>query len=166
MNNVEEQLWNYIDGACSADERKAIELLIAQDAAYRNKYQELLSFNQELVKMEIDEPSMAFTYNVMEGIRAEHAQKPLKAAINKRIIWAVTGFFVFTIALMLIYILSSVHLTTSTGFTVQLPANFKIPDVKGYLNGPVIKAFLFFDVILGLFLGDAILRRRKVSKQL
>ena len=29
MNNIEEQLWNYIDGSCAADERSAISKLIA-----------------------------------------------------------------------------------------------------------------------------------------
>mgnify|MGYP001551460018 FL=1 len=83
MNTMEEKLWNYIDGSCTADEKKAIDILIAQDEAYRRNYDELLALNQEFSKMELDEPSMAFTYNVMEGIRAEHARQPLKASIDK-----------------------------------------------------------------------------------
>jgi len=102
MNTIEERLWNYIDGTCSEVDRKAVDILIAQDEVYRRKYQELLALNQAFSKMELDEPSMAFTYNVMEAIRAEHAQQPLKAGINKRIIKSISGFFIVSIALLLI----------------------------------------------------------------
>src|SRR5258708_704095 len=109
MNTVEERLWNYIDGSCSDEEKKAIDILIARDEVYMRKYEELLALNREFSKMELDEPSMAFTYNVMEVIRAEHAQNPLKAGINKSIIKGIAGFFILTILVMLIFVLSTVH---------------------------------------------------------
>ncbi len=164
MNKIEERLWNYIDGTCSEDEQKAISILIEQDEAYRLKYEELIALNQQFSKMEMDEPSMAFTYNVMEGIRAEYAQKPLKAMIDKRIIKGITFFFIFTILLLMIYVLSTVHLSGSS-LAVHLPNSVKLPEMKNYFTGPVIKGFLFFDVVLGLFLFDAYLRKRSVSKQ-
>lgn len=166
MNAIEEKLWNYIDGTCSADERKAIDLLIAQDEVYRRKYEELLALNQEFSKMETEEPSMAFTYNVMEGIRAEQALKPLKAGINKNIIKGIAGFFIFTIAILVIFVLSTVHLS-SANISVHMPGSLKLPDMKNYFSGRgVLEGFLFFDVVLGLFLFDAYLRKRSVSKQL
>jgi len=165
MNKMEERLWSYIDGSCSEDEQKAVSILIAQDEAYRLKYEELMAFNRQLSKMEMDEPSMAFTYNVMEDIRAEYAQKPLKAMIDKRIIKGIFLFFIFTILLLLIYSLATVHLSgTKSG--MHLPDSVKLPDIKKYFTAPVIKGFLFFDVVLGLFLFDAYLRKRSVSKQL
>jgi hypothetical protein len=165
MNTIEERLWNYIDGTCSADEQKAIDMLIAQDEVYRRKYEELVNLNQQFSKMELEEPSMAFTYNVMEGIRAEHALKPLKAGINKKIIRSITIFFVVSILLMVILTLSNLHLSTATS-TGQLVGSMKLPDLKNYFTAPVIKGFLFFDVVLGLFLFDAYLRKKSVSKQL
>ncbi|MDB5130998.1 MAG: hypothetical protein JWR02_747, partial [Mucilaginibacter sp.] len=89
MNNIEEKLWEYIDDRCTPDERAAISALIAGDEPVRFKYNQLLSLNQEFSAMELDEPPMAFTYNVMEGIRTGEAQKPLKAAINKHIIMGI-----------------------------------------------------------------------------
>ena len=79
MNTIEEKLWNYIDGSCTPAEQEAIRLLIEQDEMYRLKYRELLALNSDLPAMEMDEPSMAFTYNVMEGIRKEQALKPLES---------------------------------------------------------------------------------------
>ena len=164
MNTMEEKLWNYFDGTCSEEEKKAIDILIAQDEVYRRKYQELLALNQEFSKMELDEPPMAFTYNVMETIRAEHAQQPLKAAIDKRIIKGISGFFIVSILLLIIYVLSTMRLT-SANVSVHLPDSLKLPDIKNYLSKPVLEGFLFFDVVLGLFLLDAYLRKKSVSKQ-
>jgi hypothetical protein len=170
MNNIEETLWNYIDGNCPADEQKAISLLIASDEAYRLKYQELLSLNQQFAAMELDEPSMAFTYNIMETIRTENAQAPLKAAINKRIIAGIAAFFVFTIAILVIYTMANVNWSIGNislninPSALKVPAGLKLPEVKSYLSGPVIHAFLFFDVVLGLFLFDTYLRKRNFSK--
>jgi hypothetical protein len=169
MNKMEERLWNYIDGTCSEEEQKAIDILIAQDEVYRRKYQELLGLNQEFAKMELDEPSMAFTYNVMEGIRAEIAQKPLKAGIDKRIIKGIAGFFILTIVLLVVYVLSTLRLGAGSfdvTFSGHLPDSLKMPDLKNIFSAPVIKGFLYFDLVLGLFLFDAYLRKRKVSKQL
>lgn len=162
MNTVEERLWSYIDGACDEEERKAIDMLIATDEAYKHKFEELLSLDHEFSAMEPDEPSMGFTYKVMEGIREEYARQPLKAAINKRIIRGIGGFFVVTILLLVIIVLSTLHLTP-VSFSVHLPASLKLPGVQNYLNGPVLYGFIFFDVIFGMFLLDAYLRRRKTS---
>lgn len=163
MNNIEERLWNYIDGNCIADEQKAIAQLIATDELYRSRYQELISFNEQLIKMDTDEPSMAFTYNVMESIRAEYAQQPLKAAINKNIIRVVAAFFVFSIVLLLVYVLSSVQFSAGN-VSFKIPVEIKVSDVKNVFNESVLKAFLLLDLVLGLFLADAFIRRRKLAK--
>lgn len=164
MNKIEEKLWNYIDGSCSEEDRKAIEVLIARDEVYKRKYEELLTLNQEFSKMETDEPPMTFTYKVMEAIRAEHAQQPLKAGINKRIIKGISGFFIVSIALLLILAILNVR-TGTANISVHLPDSLRLPDIKNYLSKPVLEGFLFFDIVLGLFLFDAWLRRKNVSKQ-
>src|ERR1700744_1090875 len=149
MNTVEEKLWNYIDGTCSEEEQKAIGTLIAQDETYKRKYEELLALNQEFFKMELDEPPMAFTYNVMEGIRAEHAQQPLKSAINKRIIKGIGIFFIVTITLALLFAMSNIHLSSSgnkLGAT-SLDINIHLPNIKNYFTPGVIEGFLFFDEV-------------------
>jgi hypothetical protein len=164
MNTIEERLWSYIDGTCTEEEHKAIDMLITNDEAYRSKFEELLSLDQQLAKMEADEPSMGFTYKVMESIRTEYAQQPLKAAINKRIIKGIGGFFILTILLLLIFVLSTMHLTP-VSFSVHLPDSLKVPDIKSLLSSPVVKGFFFFDVVLLLFLLDSLLRRKSLSKQ-
>jgi anti-sigma factor RsiW len=163
-NNIEEKLWEYIDGNCTADEQKAISSLIASDETYRLKYQELVNFNNQLSAMELDEPPMAFTYNVIEAIRTEQAQQPLKAAVNKRIIRGIGLFFVITIAALLVFVLANINWSSIGASSVDV--NVKLPKIINYLTRPVIQGFLFFDLILGLFLFDHYLRKKNIVKEL
>jgi len=163
MNNIEEQLWNYIDGTCTANEQQAISKLIAGDEAVRLKYNELLALNSEFATIELDEPSMAFTYNVIESIRAEQAQVPLKAAINKRIIMGIAIFFVLTLTGFLVYAFTKVDFASmgTVGIAIKVPANLKVPEVSTHFSKLLVEGFMFFDLVLGLFLFDAYLRRKK-----
>ncbi|WP_295793376.1 hypothetical protein [Mucilaginibacter sp.] len=163
MNNIEEKLWNYIDGTCTADEQSAINKLIASDEAVRLKYKELLALNREFATMELDEPSMAFTYNVIEAIRTEQALVPLKAAINKRIVMGIALFFVITLTGFLVFAFTKMNFASmgTADILPKVPANFKMPEVSMHFSKPLVEGFMFFDVVLGLFLFDAYLRRKK-----
>jgi hypothetical protein len=165
MNEIEEKLWNYIDGTCTPAEQEATARLIAQDELYAKKYQELLALNQEFATMELDEPPMAFTYNVMETIRTENAMQPLKAAIDKRIIKGIAIFFMLTIVALLVMAFSSIDIS-GVKLNITMPASIKLPSTNGILGSAFMKWFLIFDVVLALFLTDAYLRRRKTTKQL
>ena len=164
MNSIEEKLWNYIDGTCTNDEQQAIARLIEQDETYRFKYHELLGFNQEIMALEPDEPSMAFTFNVIEQIRAEQTLKPLKATIDNRIIKGIGAFFLLTILAMLLYIISSVNWSAGSGISLQVPS-IKLPELKNIFTGPFLKGFLLFDVMIALVLYDAWRRKRNILKQ-
>ena len=162
MNNIEEKLWDYIDGNCSADEQKTISSLIASDETYRLKYKELLTLNNQLSAMELDEPPMAFTYNVIEAIRTEQAQQPLKAAVNKRIIRGIGLFFLITIPALLVFVIANINWSPISSSAIDI----KLPQFKNYLTRPIIEGFLFFDVVLGLFLFDNYLRKKNLVKEL
>jgi len=162
MNNIEEKLWNYIDGSVSAGEQQAISLLIEQDEVYRKKYHELLALNAEFAAIELDEPSMAFTYNVMESIRNENALIPLKSRINNNIIKAIGLFFVLTISAMLIIALSSIN--WSAGTATAAPVKFTLPDFSHYLSSPLMQGFWFLDLVLALYIFDTYLRKKNHTK--
>jgi hypothetical protein len=162
MNNMEEKLWDYIDGNCPPGELESISRLIKRDKAYQDKYLELLALNREIAAMELEEPPMAFTYNVMETIRAEHAKQPLKAVVNTHIIKGIAAFFVLTIGALLIYMLTSVKWTAGG---VGTPIVAKLPDVKIFFGGAALKGFLFLNTVLALFLIDSLLRKRTGLKQ-
>lgn len=163
MNSIEEKLWNYIDGTLPVAEQQAVALLIEQDDVYRAKYNELLKLNCEFSAIDLDEPPMAFTYNVMEAIRTEYALKPLKATINKRIITGIAAFFICTIAALLFYVLSTINWSAGSS-DFKIPINIKASQLSSYFTSPVVKAFLFFDVVMGLFVLDNYLRRKTTAK--
>ncbi len=160
MNNMEEKLWNYIDGHCTPPEQKAIAHLIDTDATVGAKYLELLNLNQEMVSMDLEEPPMAFTYNVMEAIRAENARTPLKAAVNKRIIRGIAVFFIVTLAGLLLLAFANVK-WPAQALPVNLTAQFKMPAINAGKAKVVVQTFVFFDVMLGLYIFDAWLRGKK-----
>jgi len=168
MNVIEEKLWNYIDGTCSPEEQQAISILIGTDAVYKQKYNELLQLNADFGKMELDEPSMAFTYNVMEAIRTENALKPLKSAVDKRIIWGIGGFFVLTITALLVFVLASLNWhQTGHVSTFELPkVDFAMPNVGDLFNGNIMRGFILFDLVLALFVLDTFLRKKLNSKSI
>jgi len=166
MSSMEEKLWNYIDGSCTPEEQKAIAQLIEQDEVYRRKYEELLQLSAEFSAIELDEPPMAFTYNVMEAIRTENAQQPLKAAINKRIIKGIGFFFVFTISAILIFVLASIHWSAGAAAVDVRVSPSLVQTLKKMVSGPAMQVFLFFDVVLALYLFDGYLRKRSGRKLL
>lgn len=161
MKNIEEELWNYLDGLGSEQERERISQLIATDKAYQQQYEELLSFNKELESMELDVPPMAFTYNVMETIRTEEASKPLKAAIDNRIIKGITLFFIVSILALVGMALATTNWNSVTAGGLKMPADLHLPSLKNIFNNTALKGFVFFDTVLALYLFDGYLRRRK-----
>ena len=162
MNTAEEKLWNFIDGTCTPAEREAIELQIAQDAAFAAKYHELFALNSEFAMMELDEPPMAFTYNVMESIRKEHAAVPLKASINNNIIRGIGLFFVLMISAMLIFAISQMRFSGGTSNSMAI--KFSLPNFSSLFSGPVMQVFWFLDIVLGLYLFDNYLRKKRFAK--
>jgi anti-sigma factor RsiW len=167
MNTIEEKLWNYIDGTCTPTEQDAIARLIEQDEVYGKKYAELLALNAEFAYIELDEPSMAFSYNVMEAIRAEKVLTPLKATINKKIILGIAAFFVLSILVLLGFVFSNVQVSGNvfSAISIKLPDSIKVPNASSLFNKTFMKGFFVFDVILALFLTDSYLRRKKAAKE-
>jgi hypothetical protein len=83
--------------------------------------------------------------------------------IDKRIIFGIAAFFLFTITALLVF-----YFIRSTGLRM---AGFKMPeftmpsiDTGKYLNSTYINIFFFVDIIIGLYLFDGFLRKRLNSK--
>ncbi|WP_214227300.1 hypothetical protein [Pedobacter sp. B4-66] len=119
--------------------------------------------DEELTKilrdMELEEPSMSFTRNVMEQVKLERAPISLKTRVDNRIIYGIAAIFVAFIVGVFIYAIANTSVT------------YKLPEVKMDLSGVVDKtltpgfliAFLFIDVIIALIYFDSILRRKRAK---
>src|SRR5512147_1306829 len=93
QQNIEQQLWSFIDGSSSKEEISAIEKLLESNLEWKNKYHELLDVHQLLKSAELEQPSLRFTKNVMEEIAKYHIAPATKKYINKRVIWGIAAFF-------------------------------------------------------------------------
>jgi hypothetical protein len=162
MNIIEQQIWDYLDGTCTEQEYKKIEYLIATDQNYQSAYAELKILHSDLSKIELDEPSMSFTRNVMEKVAASPVPGSIRSLVDKRIIYSIAAFFAISMIAMLAVTLSQVDWAQ--------PANTALPEIEvpkvnylSFMDGTFFRVFLFADIILGLYFLDSILRKRMLS---
>lgn len=160
MNNMEDRLWDYIDGFCSAEEKLTIEQLMQSNADWKKKFDELTALHQQLNAMEIDEPSMGFKNRVMEQVMASPHPSALKTRVDKRIINGIGGFFAVTILGVLTYMLAGIDWNKSSGY--ELPP-LKVPSVS-WTQFDMSSFTLFFlsaFVVVGLFVLDKFISLRR-----
>lgn len=166
MNNnagMEQRLWDYIDGLSAADEKGLVEQLLREDAGWKMKYQELLEVNKLLHTSELDAPSLRFTKNVMEEV-ARISVATSKKYLNGRIIWGIGLFFILMLAGTLVYAIAAAGTTggdSSKSITDKLPSF----DFSRIFNNTWINVLLMINVVLGLFLLDAYLGRKRDQYQ-
>lgn len=161
MTKQEEQLWNYIDGFCTSSEKAEIEARLAIDVEFHRLYVQLTEVNKQLsTHLEIDEPSMSFTRNVMEQIQGEIAPVKLKTKVDNRIIYAIGGFFSLTLLAALIYAFA----TATSNFTFKMPSISLEADIQSLLTLTALKIFLFVDAVLLLIYFDSYLRRKSKGR--
>src|SRR6478672_8296769 len=111
--NIEERLWDYIDGLASADEKSFVEELIESNSEWRAKYAELFETHKFMQNhLELDAPSMRFTQNVMEEIARLQISPATKKYINSKIIWGIAIFFVTLLVGVIGYGFSQINWST------------------------------------------------------
>lgn len=161
--NIEERLWDYIDGLSSVNEKSAIEKLIESNLEWKNKYHELLEAHLLMQSTELDEPSMRFSKNVMEEIAKYQVAPATRSYINKKIIWGIGSFFIMMIVGFLIYTFSQIHLTDTATPKLLTEYNNTVGKIDwGKLfNSTYTNIFLGINVILGLMMLDIYLTRKK-----
>jgi hypothetical protein len=157
QQHMEDRLWDYIDGTCTAEEKLFIEQLIASNLEWKVKYRELLDVHTLMSDhLELDEPSMRFTQNVMEEIGKYQIAPAAKTYINKNIIRGIGAFFLCTIIGFLVYTLVQFNWTVAGS-----EVNVGKMDLSKIYNSPIGSVFMMVNVVLGLMLLDMYLRRKK-----
>lgn len=161
---MEMRLWDYIDGNIDAAQKMQIEELLCTDARWQNVYKQLLQINQMLHDdLELEEPSMRFTKNVMEEISKLKIAPATKNYINKKIINGIAAFFMLVIGGLLLYFLTQIN--WSFGSNGGLPFDASKLDVSKYLNKQALQIFVMINAVLALILLDKILLRKRHSSK-
>ena len=166
QQNIEKQLWDYIDGFSSNEERTSIEKLLQSNFEWENKYHELLEVQQLLKSSELEVPSLRFTKNVMEEIAKLHIAPATKNYINKKIIWGIAAFFITLIVGFLIYGFAQVdwNLQDNSKPIVDISQ----VDLGKIFNNNFVNGFMMVNVLLALVLLDRVLanKRKKFHKNI
>ena len=170
-HNIDERIWNFIDGTSSASEKTLIEQLLESDAEWKAKYYELLKVNELLKSSELEEPSMRFAKNVMEEISKLHIAPATKSYINKKIIWGIGIFFITLLVGFLVYGFGQTDWTAGQETTFSKNINkvdFSKVDFSKFFSNTWVNAFMMINVVLGLVLLDNFLtnKRKEFRKQL
>jgi len=165
VGGIEQQLWSYIDGFSSKEDKTAIEKMIVSNLEWKNKYHELLEVHQLMSSSELEQPSMRFTKNVMEEIAKLHIAPATKNYINKKIIWGIAAFFITVIAGFLIYAFAQVDWNFQDNSKPLL--DLSTINMSRIFNNNFVNGFMMINVLLGLVLLDRVLanKRKKFQKQ-
>ena len=165
QQKIEQQLWSYIDGLSAAEERSTIQKMIETNLEWKSKYHELIEMQQLLNAAELEQPSMRFTKNVMEGIAKLHIAPATKNYINKKIIWGIAGFFITLIGDFLIYGFAQVDWNFQDNSKPLI--DLSTFDISKVFNNNFVNGFMMVNVLLGLALLDRVLanKRKKFQKQ-
>ena len=163
QGQMEERLWDYIDGISSPDEKSAIAALIAANLEWQRKYKELLEVHQLMGSTELDAPSMRFTRNVMDEIARLQVAPATKNYINKNIIRSIGIFFLTMISGFLVYILGQFKWSGHSSSTLVPEYNINVDklNVGKILNSAYANVFVLVTVVLGLMLLDMYLQRKR-----
>ena len=166
-SNIEERLWDYVDGISSAHEKSVIEKLLETDCEWRHKYKEILKASILLQEsIELDEPSMRFTQNVMEDIAKYKIAPAASTYINKKIIYGIAGVFLTIIVAMFVYVFANID-WTSTGSASGITFDLSKINYGKIFSSTYVNIFLMLNVIIGLVLFDKYLsvKKKKLQEQ-
>ena len=162
--NIEEILWDYVDGISSAEERTRIEALIENNIEWKSKFQELLQMHHLLHSTELEHPSMRFTQNVMEEIGRNHVAPATSTYLNMNVIYGIGGFMLVMILGLLVYGIAEIDWSAATPVQ-DMPVDFSKVAWSKLWNNAYTNIFMMINVVLALMLVDKYLTRKKQQVQ-
>jgi hypothetical protein len=161
FEEMEMKLWEYIDGVSMPSEKSNIEKLIAENAEWRSKYQELVEVHQLMQATELEQPSLRFTKNVMEEIAKFHVAPAAKKYLNNKIIWGIGIFFIVTIVGFVVYGISQVNWNEASDSKSTLGIDMDKIDFGKMFNNTFVNVFVMLNIVLALMFLDRYLSNRK-----
>ena len=159
QEDMETRLWAYIDGV--SEETSKIEELMAENRLWREKYAELLEVHQLMAGVELEEPSLRFTKNVMEEIARYQIAPATKEYINKKIIWGIAIFFITMLIGFLGYGLGQIDWSEAGSTESPIGVDLGAVDYSKFFSSNLMNGFMMLNIVLGLFLLDRYLNMKR-----
>jgi len=161
QQDIEQKLWEYIDGISTTEEKSSIEKLLESNLDWKNKYNELLQVNQLLKSSELEQPSLRFTKNVMDSIAKYHIAPATKEYINNRIIWGIGIFFLTMIIGFIVYGFGQVNWSSGKSGTNSLGLDTSKIDISQFFSNAYVNVFMMINIVIGLALLDRVLANKR-----
>jgi len=163
-DDIEMQLWEYLDDTCTSADRQRIDMLLQNDPEWQKKLGELSALHVTLAgSMELEQPSLRFSKNIMDMVGHTHIAPAAKKYINYTIIRSIAAFFIIAIISVLIYALATTNRATSA--PDALSRLYSTPNINftGFFTSSMFNIIVGINIILGLLLVDAWLRRKRAE---
>jgi hypothetical protein len=158
---MEARLWAYIDGLSEPGEHSTIERLIAEQAEWRMRYEELFALHRSIGEIELEEPSLRFTKNVMEEIARLQIAPAAKNYINSRVIWGIALFFIVTFVGFLVYGFGQIDWSAASDSQSALSIDLQKVDYSKMFGNNLVNIMMMLNVILALMFLDRYLANQK-----
>ena len=160
--DIEMQLWEYLDGTCSMDDMPRISILIERDPLWKAKYAELSTLHTSIGNtLELEQPSMRFTQNVMDVVAATHVAPATKKYINKGIIRGIAALFIGMIGTILGYAFA--HPGNGTAVKNILP-KLNLGNINNIFSSGTMLVIIAVNIVIGLVFLDSLLRRKSANR--
>ena len=157
---MEMELWEYIDGLCNEADRLRIATLISTDKLWQQKFEEISEVNSSLASaMEMEQPSMRFAKNVMEAVANVNIAPATKKYVNSSIVKGIAAFFIISIVSLLGYALVNAKWSNEP-LSISERLNIPKVDLSSYFNSSFFNIIIGINVVLGLVILDLVMRRR------
>lgn len=157
--NAQELLWKYAENACDAAEMEVVRKLLAEQPSLKEELEMITQIQAALKGMEVEQPSMRFTKNVMEALPEIYTQtlvEPLVPLLWKKIFWSA----VVTVFALIMLLPSR---GSNTGFSIPFLDEIErsIHSFTGEMTGTGVTSFvLLLLTIATLVWADRLLSKR------
>lgn len=157
QEDIDIQIWAYIDGRCSTAERERIANLIATNTDWKRQYEEILQFNNTLsTDLQPNTAPAELTKKIMGKVTAKR-----QSSYSNAMMWGVRGvaaFFVIVICTLLLQTITDIDWQASSNTALsERNIQFTLPQLPDFNTTPII---MFMVAVLLLACGDMLLRNR------
>jgi len=163
QQNIELQLWAYIDGLCNDNDKAYVENKIATDLQWKTQYNQLISLHTTIfANKDLEQPSMRFSKNVMDIIEQDAIIPAKRQYLNPFIIRGIFAFFILSLISFLTYSLFTAdwsHTNSRIANTTSL-SQFSFGKL---FNNEFFNLLIWINIVIGLLLVDTLLRRKRLS---
>ncbi len=164
QEEIEIQLWDYIDQTCSQQDKERIAALLEKDLVWQQAYQELLQFQGSLKNnIATEKLKDGFTSKVEQAIK-QTATPQKTYHFHNWIIKGIAAFFIISISTYFIYALIQIDWSLTNSNTAFETPKLSLPELNFSYSPQLLYTLTFASLILILaFLDKAIFTRRTTS---